>query len=769
MKISSLTGSSFLRSSLELLKRCLYSSSEIADTILRLIKGNIIHMNASLLDTLNERQREAVVAPLGSTLVLAGAGSGKTRVLVSRLAWLVKEKNIPLQSILAVTFTNKAAGEMKARLSQLLGMSLGGLWVGTFHGLCHRFLRRHYREANLPEQFHVADSDDQLKMIKRIISSLNLDEERWPAKQAQSFINSRKDEGLRAKHLQGGQWEYGPMRTLTEIYRAYEKACQTAGIIDFAELLLRAHELLRDNQELLAHYQQRFQAILVDEFQDTNAIQYAWIRLLAGDTASVTAVGDDDQSIYGWRGAKVENINQFTRDFPNTQIIRLEQNYRSTETILNAANALITNNRSRMGKELWTQSKEGEKIVVYGAFNELDEARFVAERISMVINQAGRTASEVAILYRSNAQSRVLEEALLRGGIAYRIHGGVRFFERAEIKDTLAYLRLLANENDDTAFERVVNFPVRGIGEKTLEELRLLAKTEQISLSQAAERVLSENRLSTRAAHALAQFTQLIEDLRNSTKSLELDEQIAAVINGSGLFAHFSKTKQDKSESRLENLQELVNAAKQFRYDRDPEDELPVLVAFLTHASLEAGEMQAAEHEHSVHLMTFHAAKGLEFPFVFLVGMEEGVFPSRQSVEEPDRLEEERRLCYVGMTRAMEQLFLTYAEVRRQYGREEYHRPSRFLREIPVELLQELRIKAQYESPVYAKTQASRVMGGNTLDAETGFRLGQRVNHPKFGPGTILSFEGGGAHKRVQVKFVNHDTKWLVLAYANLS
>lgn len=725
-------------------------------------------MIASLLNTLNERQREAVVAPLGSTLVLAGAGSGKTRVLVSRLVWLVKEKNIPLQSILAVTFTNKAAGEMKARLTQTLSMPLGGLWVGTFHGLCHRFLRRHYREANLPEQFHVADSDDQLRMIKRVITSLNLDEERWPAKQAQSFINSRKDEGLRSKHLHGGQWQYGPMRTFIEIYHAYEQACATAGIIDFAELLLGTHELLRDNKELLAHYQQRFQAILVDEFQDTNAIQYAWIRLLAGDRASVMAVGDDDQSIYGWRGAKVENIQKFSHDFPNTQVIRLEQNYRSTETILNAANALINNNKGRLGKELWTESKDGEKIVLYGAFNEIDEARFVAERIRMVINQAGNTASDVAILYRSNAQSRVLEEALLRAGIAYRIHGGVRFFERAEIKDTLAYLRLLANENDDTAFERVVNFPVRGIGEKTLEELRLLAKTNQISLWEASRRVLSENSLSTRAAHALAQFIHLMDELRNNTKNQELDEQIAAVINGSGLYAHFSKTKQDKSESRLENLQELVNAAKQFRYDRDPEDELPILVAFLTHASLEAGEMQAAENEYSAHLMTFHAAKGLEFPFVFLVGMEEGVFPSRQSVEEPARLEEERRLCYVGMTRAMKQLFLTYAEVRRQYGREEYHRPSRFLREIPVELLQEIRVKAHYQKQEYVKTQSSPIRD-STLDAESGFRLGQRVDHPKFGAGTILSFEGGGAHKRVQVKFVNHDTKWLVLAYANLT
>ena len=715
--------------------------------------------NAAWLAGLNERQCSAVTAPLGNTLVLAGAGSGKTRVLVSRIAWLVEVQHLSPHAILAVTFTNKAAGEMKSRLSQLLACPVQGLWVGTFHGLCHRLLRRHYEAARLPEQFHILDSDDQARIIKRVIAAMNLDIEQWPVKQAQSFINGKKDEGLRPQHIP--VLSYGPGRTLVAIYKAYEQACQMAGVIDFAELLLRTHELLRDNKDLLAHYQQRFQAILVDEFQDTNTIQYAWIRLLAGTQAAVMAVGDDDQSIYGWRGAKVENIQQFSRDFKNTQVIRLEQNYRSTATILDAANALITHNQSRMGKDLWTSGNRGEKIVVYSAFNELEEARFVSERIMMEINQ-GRSADEIAILYRSNAQSRVLEEALLRTGIAYRIYGGVRFFERAEVKDTLAYLRLLSNPQDDTAFERVVNFPTRGIGEKTLDDLRLLAKNEQLPLWDASLQLLQSGHLPQRAASALAHFKTMIEQLREQTSALELDEQISLVIQASGLHAHFAKEKGDKSESRLENLQELINAAKQFRYEQDADETLPLLVAFLAHASLEAGEMQAAEHDSYVHMMTLHAAKGLEFPVVFLVGMEEGLFPGRQSMEEPGRLEEERRLCYVGMTRAMQKLVMSYAEIRRQYGREEYHRPSRFLSELPSELLDEVRVKARYQAPM----SNSRT---NAVIADTGFRLGESVSHSKFGQGIILAVEGGGAHTRVQVKFTEQGSKWLVLAYANLS
>ncbi|CAM4437880.1 MAG: DNA helicase II [Legionella sp.] len=722
---------------------------------------------AALLNGLNERQREAVSAPLGNTLVLAGAGSGKTKVLVSRIAWLIEKEQLSPHGILAVTFTNKAAGEMRARLNNMLTTPVLGLWVGTFHGLCHRLLRRHYKEANLPEQFHILDSEDQARVIKRVIAALNLDSEQWPVKQAQSFINGRKDEGLRPQHVH--TLSYGPGRTLLAIYTAYEQACQTAGVIDFAELLLRTHELLRDNPDILAHYRQRFQAILVDEFQDTNTIQYAWIRLLAGEDTAVLAVGDDDQSIYGWRGAKVENIQQFARDFKGTQVIRLEQNYRSTSTILDAANALITHNNSRMGKDLWTAGGAGEKILVFSAFNELEEARFISERIMMEINQ-GASADEIAILYRSNAQSRVIEEALLRAGIAYRIYGGLRFFDRAEVKDTLAYLRMLVNPGDDTAFERVVNFPTRGIGEKTLDDVRLHAKAKESSLWHAAKDLLQSGALPQRAGSSLAKFIDLIEELQRNTADIALDEQLSSVIQMSGLYAHFSKIKGDKSESRLDNLQELINAAKQFRYEQDEDEELPLVNAFLAHASLEAGEMQADDHERSVHLMTLHAAKGLEFPTVFLVGLEEGVFPGKQSMEEPGRLEEERRLCYVGMTRAMKKLILSYAEVRRQYGREEYHRPSRFLRELPQELLDEVRVKARFQSPASTNfaPRTKEPMIAKVQAQDAGLPLGQSVSHAKFGQGVVLAVEGSGAHTRVQVKFREHGVKWLVLAYANL-
>lgn len=715
---------------------------------------------AALLKGLNERQHKAVTSPLGNMLVLAGAGSGKTRVLVSRIAWLIEEQHLSPHSILAVTFTNKAAGEMRTRLSNMLSTPIFGLWVGTFHGLCHRLLRRHYKEANLPEQFHILDSEDQARVIKRVILSLNLDPEQWQVKQAQAFINGKKDEGLRPQHI--NTLHYGPTKTLVSIYKTYEEVCQTSGVIDFAELLLRTHELLRDNEEILSHYRERFQAILVDEFQDTNTIQYAWIRLLAGEHTAVLAVGDDDQSIYGWRGAKVENIQQFVNDFKDTHIIRLEQNYRSTATILNAANALIINNSARMGKELWTAGGSGEKILVYSAFNELDEARFITERIGMELNQ-GASADEIAILYRSNAQSRVLEESLLRAGIAYRIYGGVRFFDRAEIKDTLAYLRLLVNPNDDTAFERVVNFPTRGLGEKTLDEVRHYARAEQCSLWNASKAILQSEVLAQRAGSALSKFIDLIGKLQVMTANKELDDQISDVIQHSGLYAHFSKIKGDKSESRLDNLQELINAAKQFRYEYEEEDELPLVNSFLAHASLESGELQADEHERSVHLMTLHAAKGLEFPIVFLVGMEEGIFPGRQSIEEPGRLEEERRLCYVGMTRAMRKLVLSYAEVRRQYGREEYHRSSRFLREIPQQFLEEVRVKTRFHSPGTTKNKLP------LTEEIAGIAIGRNVQHAKFGQGVVLAIEGSGAHTRVQVKFDEQGVKWLVLAYANLT
>lgn len=714
-----------------------------------------------LLDGLNEKQREAVTSPLGNTLVLAGAGSGKTRLLVSRIAWLIEQQHLSPYSILAVTFTNKAAGEMRSRLNTMLATPVRDLWVGTFHGLCHRLLRRHYQEANLPEQFHILDSEDQGRMIKRVLKSLNLDEDQWPMKQAQAFINGKKDEGVRAAHVHA--LSYGPTKTLVAIYQAYEQACMRAGVIDFAELLLRAHELLRDNPAILSHYQQRFQAILIDEFQDTNTIQYAWIRLLAGKQgAAVLAVGDDDQSIYGWRGAKVEHISQFSRDFPDTQIIRLEQNYRSTGTILAASNQLITHNNSRMGKELWTAGQAGEQIMVYSAFNELEEARFVSERIMMAINQ-GTSADEIAVLYRSNALSRVVEDALLHAGIAYRIYGGVRFFDRAEVKDALAYLRVLVNPDDDTAFERVVNFPARGIGEKTLDDLRNFARSENLSLWHAAQALLQSGTMPQRSATALAKFMTLMEQLELARADLELDDQLSLILKQSGLVDHFSKIIGDKAESRLDNLQELVNAAKQFRYEENKEEELPLVSAFLAHASLESGEMQAEEHERSVHLMTLHAAKGLEFPVVFIVGLEEGIFPSSRSMEDPSRLEEERRLCYVGMTRAMQRLILSYAEVRRQYGREEYHRPSRFLSELPDHLVNEIRPKARFSPSQRATASIPHAK------EEGGMPLGQNVVHAKFGQGVVLAIEGSGAHTRVQVQFKDDGAKWLVLAYANLT
>lgn len=708
------------------------------------------------IENLNPEQKQAVVAPLQNILVLAGAGSGKTRVLVSRIAWLVSTQDISPHAILAVTFTNKAAREMKSRLQDILQRDVHGMWVGTFHGLSHRLLLKHYQDAKLPQQFHILDSDDQARLIKRVMQNLNIDTDKWPVKQAQGFINAKKDEGIRAKHVYVQSYDEHT-KTLLKIYTAYENACANAGVVDFAELLLRAHELLRDNPELLAHYQQKFKAILVDEFQDTNTIQYAWIKLLAGDNAKVMAVGDDDQSIYAWRGAKVENIVKFSSDFVDTEVIRLEQNYRSSANILNAANILISNNSSRMGKNLWTNDGNGEPIKLFAAFNELEEARFVADEVQKELS-SGRQLNDIAILYRSNAQSRVVEEAFLQAGLAYKIYGGMRFYERAEIKDALAYIRLVLNRHDSEAFERVVNFPTRGIGESTMNALRNIAISQQTSLWQAAQKALAENDLSARAANCLTKFLELISLIEGEIFDLKIEDQMHELLKLSGLYAHYQKSKNNLAESKLQNLQELVNAAKQFR-DTDDETELSPLAAFLAHASLEAGEMQAEDYEQHVHMMTMHAAKGLEFPLVFLVGMEEGIFPSRQSHEDFAKMEEERRLCYVGVTRAMQKLILTHAEIRRQYGREEYHRPSRFLRELPSELLDEVRIKAKVSKP-----RSSSLPSQN----DTGFALGTNVQHAKFGNGVVLAVEGCGPSARVQVKFSQHGTKWLVVAYANL-
>ncbi len=719
-----------------------------------------------LLNSLNEAQRQAVSAAVGQQLVLAGAGSGKTRVLVHRIAWLVQVEQASPWSILSVTFTNKAAHEMRGRIEQLLGISPQGMWVGTFHGLAHRLLRAHWREAGLVEQFQILDSDDQQRLIKRVIRELGLDENQWAPRQAQWWINSQKDEGLRPQHIQPAGDLY--MTTMVRIYEAYEQACNRAGAVDFAELLLRSLELWRDNPALREQYRARFRHILVDEFQDTNAVQYAWLRHLAGNSPSLMVVGDDDQSIYGWRGARIENIQQFQTDYPNAEMIRLEQNYRSTATILKAANALIGNNAGRLGKELWTDGNEGDPIALYAGFNEQDEARFIVERIEQGIRD-GLSRSEIAILYRSNAQSRVLEEALLRSGIPYRIYGGQRFFERAEIKNAMAYLRLMGSRGDDGALERIINLPTRGIGDKTVELLRQQAREQDVSMWQAACDLLDNKGLPGRAANAVQGFMVLIEEMAERAEGLPLYSQAQIAIEHSGLLRFHEQEKGDKGQARVENLEELVSAARGFENDMaDAEDEGDVLLAFLAHASLEAGETQADRFEDSVQLMTLHSAKGLEFPLVFMAGVEEGLFPHKMSLEESGRLEEERRLAYVGITRAMQQLVITYAETRRLYGSETYNKVSRFVREIPPALVQEVRLNNTVTRSFSGKSMSGSSLFDGAGVPETPFNLGQRVRHSLFGEGTILNFEGAGAQARVQVNFEDEGSKWLMLSYAKL-
>jgi len=728
-----------------------------------------------LLNSLNAAQREAVAAPIGQQRVLAGAGSGKTRVLVHRIAWLIQVEGASPHSILAVTFTNKAAAEMRLRIEELLGINPAGMWVGTFHGLAHRLLRAHWQEAGLAEGFSILDSDDQQRLLKRVLRDLGLDEKRWPVRQAQWFINGQKDEGLRPQHIQAGGDLF--LATMLKIYSAYEEACQRAGAIDFAELLLRALDLWRDNPSLLQHYQQRFRHVLVDEFQDTNAVQYAWLRLLAQGGKSLMVVGDDDQSIYGWRGAKIENIQEFANDFVNAQSIRLEQNYRSTATILNAANALIDNNQGRLGKELWTDGEQGEPILLYNAYNEHDEARYIVECIEQSLRKGELKRSDMAILYRSNAQSRVLEEALLRAAVPYRIYGGQRFFERLEIKNALAYLRLLRSRHDDGAIERVVNVPTRGIGEKTIETVRHAAREHDLSMWAAMHLLIEQKALTGRANNALQGFIDLIEELAVRTTDCDLHAMTQIVIEQSGLLKYHQEEKGEKGQARVENLEELVSAARTFTRDGDIsavegeiDDELPPLVAFLDHAVLEAGDTQADEFTDAVQLMTLHSAKGLEFPIVFIAGMEEGLFPHKMSLEEPGRLEEERRLAYVGITRAMQQLYLTCAETRRLYGTETYNKLSRFVREIPTELLQEVRMNNSVSRPYHGnQPQQSSSMFSGTDVPETEFKLGQLVQHAIFGEGVILNFEGSGAQARVQVNFTNEGIKWLMVAYAKLT
>lgn len=717
-----------------------------------------------IIDPLNDAQRQAVCAPAANILVLAGAGSGKTRVLVHRIAWLMQAENISPYGILAVTFTNKAAAEMRGRIETLLGMPSSGMWVGTFHGIAHRLLRAHWKEAGLAQTFQIMDSEDQHRALKRVVREMGLDEKRWVPREAQWWINARKDEGLRPDNIEHKNDTF--LKHMVEIYREYEAMCQRNGSLDFAELLLRAYELWVKRPDVLMHYQERFKNILVDEFQDTNTIQYAWIKVLAGNSANVFVVGDDDQSIYGWRGAQIENIYKFEKDYKAASTFRLEQNYRSTGNILGGANALITNNTDRMGKELWTDGSDGELIEVYSAFNEMDEARYIVDKITAWTDEAG-LRSENAILYRSNAQSRVLEEALMLSGTPYRIYGGLRFFERQEIKDAIAYLRLLIIKSDDASFERIVNVPTRGIGNKTVDLVRSHARANQVSMWQATLELIEQGKITSRALSSLQQFVDLIYEMDVGLSSMELFEQIEHVIHQSGLIPHYEKEKGEKGRSRIENLGELVNAGRSFEQDEWEESDVDKMTAFISHASLEAGEGQANEGEDSVQLMTLHSAKGLEFKQVFLAGLEEGLFPHSRSSEESGRLEEERRLCYVGMTRAMEKLTISHAEKRRLYGEEKYAPPSRFISEIPDEFTQHVRMQGS-AIPAAGYAGSYPAQKEKAVREAAPVQLGQRVCHAKFGEGVVLNYEGEGRHARVQVNFDDAGSKWLVMEYANL-
>lgn len=768
-----------------------------------------MNLTDSSLNSFNEKlnpvQTKVVTHSPADLLVLAGAGSGKTRVLVQRIAWLINEAGYSPYEILAVTFTNKAAKEMRLRLSSEVNQRLNALWVGTFHGLAHRLLRTHWQEADLPQLFQILDSDDQLSLLKRLMKQLNIDTEVLPAKQVQHFINSQKEEGRRANAVLLG---YNQPKALQEIYFAYEELCQRQGLVDFAELLLRSLELLRNKELIRQHYQNRFRYLLVDEFQDTNSLQYAWLKLLRGDNSHLMAVGDDDQSIYGWRGAKIENIHNFQTDFPEAQLFKLEQNYRSTSAILTAANALISNNSTRLGKNLWTEEEKGEPIKVYQAFNEQDEARFIVEIIGQWVAKGG-LRNDCAVLYRSNAQSRSLEEAFLRQNMPYRVYGGQRFYERMEIKNALAYLKLLVNRNDDPAFERIVNTPTRGLGNVTLEKVRVHARDEGISLWQAAEALLANQGLTGRAATSMQTFVDLINQLDSSSLELKLEETLELVLEDTGLLSFHAQEKGEKGQARVDNLKELVGALTYYEptltLDEDETSDLDLnnprqkLAVFLTEASLDAGEQQADEDEDAVQLMTLHSAKGLEFPLVFIAGMEEGLFPHARSLEEnPEALEEERRLCYVGITRAEQELYLTLAESRRIFGQEKITRPSSFIKELPTEVLQEVRLGGSIQRPVarsYSATNKShsgfsnfsnsskpRVggAGANPLSgtkiketsqaaADAGLRIDQRVGHKKFGEGRILKMEGQGERTRITIDFAGQGIKTLVLGYAPLT
>ena len=715
---------------------------------------------SEIFESLNEPQRQAVTSDSKNLLVLAGAGSGKTRVIAHRVAWLIKAGGINPHSILTVTFTNKAAREMRGRIEGIVEQEMGNFWCGTFHGISHRLLRAHWEEAGLRREFAILDSEDQYRVIKRVSKSLGLDDTKWPPRQIQWFINKQKDECRRSKDVETADDYFA--EKMNEVYAAYEELCERESLVDFGELLLRTYLLLKTNENVLDHYKKRFRHILVDEFQDTNEVQYQFLKLLCEGEGHIMSVGDDDQSIYGWRGAKSENINRFTKDYKNTEIIRLEQNYRSTSIILGAANAVIENNQGRMGKELWTEQKEGEPISIYSAYNEDDEARYVVGSIQNWMEQ-GRDLNEVAILYRSNAQSRALEEAILREGLAYRIYGGLRFYERAEIKNAMSYLRLVFGREDDAAFERVINIPPRGIGAKTLDIIRSRAQKIETSLWKACQDLLETDDLTPRASQSVEGFLSDFEDLEIETKDLPLRDLVDHVIQRSGLIEYHKKEAGEKGRTRVENLAELVTAASDFEPEPlDDAEEIP-LKLFIDHAALDAGETQASDHESAIQLMTLHSAKGLEFPLVFITGFEEGLFPHKLSIEEADQLQEERRLCYVGMTRSMERLFIVHAEMRNLHGTETFNPPSRFLREIPEELTLEVRTGGSIPR---RNTLSGKVSKGEVPDTE--FKLGQRVFHEVFGEGVILNYEGQGSNARVEVNFDSSKTKWLMVSYAKL-
>ncbi len=738
---------------------------------------------SNLLANLNTEQLQAVSLPPQHALILAGAGSGKTRVLTTRIAWLIQSGQVDPAGILAVTFTNKAAKEMLARLTAMLPVNTRGMWIGTFHGLANRLLRAHHRDAGLPQLFQILDSGDQLAAIKRLLKTLNVDDEKFPPRELQHFINGQKEAGLRPHAVEA--WDdYTRLRV--QLYQEYEAQCQRESVVDFAELLLRSYELLERNEPLRRHYQRRFRHILVDEFQDTNRLQYRWLKQFADEGreggAAMFCVGDDDQSIYRFRGAEVGNMRDFEREFRVRNVIRLEQNYRSHSNILDAANAIIRHNNNRLGKNLWTDQGAGEPIRVFESYSDGDEARWVVEEIQSLVRD-GALRSEIALLYRSNAQSRVLEHQLFSAGIPYRVYGGLRFFERQEIKHALAYLRLIANPDDDTSFARVVNFPTRGIGARTLEVLGDAARTWNSSLYAAVPH------LSGKPGTVLGQFVRLIEDMRRDTASLPLPELVDHVLDISGLRAHYKADKE--GQERLENLDELVSAAANFLAEFQPAEETglardhALLADFLAHASLEAGDHQADQGADAVQLMTVHSAKGLEFNVVFLSGLEEGLFPHENSILETDGLEEERRLMYVAVTRARERLYLSFAQSRMLHGQTRYNLRSRFLEEIPAELTKWLTppnprsaqggamggMGGGYFKPSGAaspRPAAARMARPASAALPNGLRIGQTVNHARFGQGVIVAAEGSGSDAKVQINFGSAGMKWLLLAVAKL-